>query len=209
MGPAARPAPGRGGRRRPVAGLYAGSRGPPVQYQVVARPESLLRRSPVLRVPVLAGPRAGRAIPPRRTLSESPRACGVCGTARPAPPRPAAPPWSQRAPQSGMLFCCSGPQRTDRVPAPSQVPLQVRAPRAMPVRSRAPAPRRPARRWPSCCGSRAAQCSCREQAVALQRCHHPSHFRFFCSAASSRRAQRGRVQNQAYQPPSTTPARAN
>jgi hypothetical protein len=202
LGPAARPTPGRGGRRRPVAGLCAGSRGPPARCRVVARLESLLRRSPVLRVPVLAGPRADRAILPRRTLSESPRVCCVCGIARPAPPRPAAPPWSQRAPQSGMPFCCSGPQRTDRVHAPSQVPSQVRAPRAMSVRSRAPAPRRPARRWSPCCGSRAAQRSCREQAVALQRCHHPSHSRFSSSAASSRRAQRSRVQNQAYQPPS-------
>ena len=165
--------------------------------------------TPVLRVPVLSGLRAREAVLPRRALSESPRACGVlwdCPSSS-APARgPALIP--ARTPV-GMLFRCSGPRRTGRVLAPFQVTLQVRAPRAVSARSRAPVTRRPARRWSPCDGDRAAQRSCRGPAVAPHRYHHPSHFRFSRSAAPSRRAQRGRVQNQAYQPPSTTPARAN
>ena len=165
--------------------------------------------SPVLRVPVLSGLRAREAALPRRALSESPRACGVlwdCPSSS-APARgPALIP--ARTPV-GMLFRCSGPRRTGRVLAPFQVTLQVRAPRAVSARSRAPVTRRPARRWSPCSGSHAAQRSCRGPAVAPHRYHHPSHFRFSRSAAPSRRAQRGRVQNQAYQPPSATPARAN
>ena len=165
--------------------------------------------TPALRVPVLSGLRAREAALPRQALSESPRACGVlwdCPSSS-APARgPALIP--ARTPV-GMLFRCSGPRRTGRVLAPFQVTLQVRAPRAVLARSRAPVTRRPARRWFPCGGDRAAQRSCRGPAVAPRRYHHPSHFRFSRSAAPSRRAQRGRVQNQAYQPPSATPARAN
>ena len=171
--------------------------------RVVARPESPLRR-----VLLFSECRCCPGSGPARLSCPA----GPC----PSHPAPAARVWdcpSSSAPArgpalipartpTGMLFRCSGPRRTGRVLAPFQVTLQVRAPRAVSARSRAPVTRRPARRWSPCDGDRAAQRSCRGPAVAPHRYHHPSHFRFSRSAAPSRRAQRGRVQNQAYQPPS-------